>query len=92
MADTILRGVSADGAIRIFAADTTELVNRAVEIHKTYPTPTAALGRLLTAASMMGWMLKGEKDTITLRVKGDGPIGGVIAVGDSFGNVKGYAA
>lgn len=91
MADTILRGVSADGAIRIFAADTTELVNRAVEIHKTYPTPTAALGRLLTAASMMGWMLKGENDTITLRVKGDGPIEGVIAVGDSSGNVKGYA-
>ncbi len=90
MADTILRGVSADGTIRVFAADTTELVNEAVRIHKTYPTPTAALGRLLTAASMMGWMLKGENDTITLRIKGDGPIEGVIAVGASNGNVKGY--
>ena len=90
MADTILRGVSADGAIRIFAAETTDIVNRAVQIHKTFPTPTAALGRLLTAASMMGWMLKGDNDTITLRIKGDGPIEGVIAVGDSNGNVKGY--
>lgn len=90
MADTILRAINTDGTIRIFAADTTGLVNRAVQIHKTYPTPTAALGRLLTAASMMGVMLKGENDTITLRIKGDGPIGGVIAVGNSLGNVKGY--
>ena len=90
MEDTILRGVSTDGTIRIFAADTTEIVNNAVRIHKTFPTPTAALGRLLTAASMMGCMLKGEHDTITLRVKGDGPIGGVVAVGNSKGDVKGY--
>ncbi len=91
MEDIILRGVSADGTIRIFAADTTKLVGEAVRIHKTFPTPTAALGRLLTAASMMGCMLKGNNDSITLRVKGDGPIGGVVAVGDSDGNVKGYA-
>lgn len=91
MEDIVLRGVSTDGTIRIFAADTTRLVNEAVRIHKTFPTPTAALGRLLTAASMMGCMLKGKNDTITLRVKGDGPIEGVVAVGDSEGNVKGYA-
>lgn len=91
MADTILRGVSTDGKIRIFAADTTELVGRAQQIHKTFPVATAALGRLLTAASMMGVMLKGENDTLTLRIKGDGPLGGVIAVGNSKGEVKGYA-
>lgn len=90
MSDTILRAISADGTIRMFAADTTDLVNRAVQIHRTYPTPTAALGRLLTAASMMGIMLKGENDTITLRIKGDGPLEGIIAVGNSAGNVKGY--
>lgn len=91
MSDTILRAISADGTIRMFAADTTELVNRAVQIHHTYPTPTAALGRLLTAASMMGVMLKGKDDTVTLRIKGDGPLEGVIAVANSNGNVKGYA-
>ena len=91
MADTILRGVSNDGTIRIFAAETTELVGRAQQIHHSYPIATAALGRLLTAAAMMGTMLKGERDTITLRVKGDGPLGGVLAVGNARGEVKGYS-
>lgn len=91
MADTILRGVSNDGTIRIFAAETTELVGRAQQIHHSYPIATAALGRLLTAAAMMGTMLKGERDTITLRVKGDGPLGGVLAVGNTRGEVKGYS-
>lgn len=91
MADTILRGVSNDGKIRIFASNTTELVGRAQKIHNSYPIATAALGRLLTAASMMGSMLKGENDTITLRIKGDGPLGGVLAVGNSKGEVKGYS-
>ncbi len=91
MSDTILRGVSNDGKIRIFAAETTELVGRAQKIHQSYPIATAALGRLLTAASMMGSMLKGENDTITLRIKGDGPLGGVLAVGNSKGEVKGYS-
>lgn len=91
MADTILRGVSNDGKIRIFAAETTALVDRAQKIHRSYPIATAALGRLLTAAAMMGTMLKGERDTVTLRIKGDGPIGGVLAVGNSKGQVKGYS-
>ncbi|MBE7026959.1 MAG: Hsp33 family molecular chaperone HslO [Ruminococcaceae bacterium] len=91
MSDTILRGVSNDGKIRIFAAETTELVNRAREIHQSYPIATAALGRLLSAAAMMGSMLKGENDSITLRIKGDGPLGGVLAVGNSKGEVKGYS-
>lgn len=91
MADKLYRGVSNDGKIRIFAAETTELVNRAQQIHHSYPTATAALGRLLTAAAMMGTMLKGENDTITLRIKGNGPLGGVLAVGNAKGQVKGYS-
>lgn len=91
MADTILRGVSSDGTIRIFSAETTELAGRAQQIHHSYPIATAALGRLLTAAAMMGTMLKGERDTVTLRVKGDGPLGGVLAVGNARGEVKGYS-
>ena len=91
MADTILRGVSNDGTIRIFAAETTELVGRAQQIQHSYPLATAAFGRLLTAAAMMGTMLKGERDTITLRVKGDGPLEGVLAVGNAKGEVKGYS-
>lgn len=90
MGNTILRGVSNDGKIRIFAAETTELVNRAQQIHHSYPIATAALGRLLTAAAMMGTMLKGENDTLTLRIKGDGPLEGVLAVGNAKGEVKGY--
>ena len=90
MGDTILRGVSNDGKIRIFAAETTELVNRAQQIHHSYPIATAALGRLLTAAAMMGTMLKGENDTLTLRIKGDGLLEGVLAVGNAKGEVKGY--
>lgn len=90
MADTILRGVSMDGKIRIFAAETTELVAEAQRIHQTYPIASAALGRLLTAASMMGCMLKGKEDTLTLQVRGDGPLGGVLAVGNARAEVKGY--
>ena len=62
MADTILRGISATGGIRIFVTETTEVVRRAQQIHKTYPIATAALGRLLTAGAMMGSMMKNEKD------------------------------
>lgn len=90
MSDTILRGISENGHIRMFAAETTELVRTAQKIHKTYPIATAALGRLLTAAAMMGSMLKGENDTLTLQVRGDGPLGGVLAVGNSKAQVKGY--
>ncbi len=91
MADTILRGISATGGIRIFVAETTELVRRAQQIHKTYPIATAALGRLLTAGAMMGDMMKGENDKLTLRVAGDGPLGKLIVTADSSGRVKGYA-
>ena len=90
MADTLLRAASTNGAIRIFAAETTELVNRAQQIHHTYPIATAALGRLLSAAAMMGAMLKGEDNTLTLRIKGDGPLGGVLAVSNAHAQVKGY--
>ncbi len=88
--DTLVRGSSADGAIRIFCAVTTDLVNEAHKIHKTYPVATAALGRLLTGASLMGAMLKNEDDTVTLQVRGDGPIGTLVAVTDSHSNVRGY--
>lgn len=79
-----------DGKIRIFAAETTELVSEAQRIHHTYPIASAALGRLLTAASMMGCMLKSEKDTLTLQVRGDGPLGGILAVVNARAEVKGY--
>ncbi len=90
MADTILRGISATGGIRIFVAETTEVVRRAQQIHKTYPVATAALGRLLTAGAMMGDMMKGENDRLTLRVAGDGPLGKLIVTSDSSAHVKGY--
>ncbi len=90
MADTILRGMSSDGNIRIFAADTTQLVGTAQKMHATFPIATAALGRLLTAAAMMGSMLKGQEDTLTLQIRGDGPLGGVVAVGNAKAQVKGY--
>lgn len=89
--DYIVRAVTADGSLRAFAADTTSLVNKAHQMHKTYPIASAALGRLLTAASMMGTMLKSKGDTITLQLTGNGPIGRVMAVSNFEGNVKGYA-
>lgn len=91
MADYIIRAAADDGSIRAFACLTKDTVNEAFLHHKTSPTATTALGRLLTAASMMGAMLKGEKDTITLQLTGNGPIGRVLATSDSSSNVKGYA-
>ena len=86
----LVRAISMDGCFMVCATDTTDIVSRAEQIHQTSAVVTAALGRLLTAASMMGHQLKGKKDSITLRLKGDGPAGTFIVVGDSSGNVKGY--
>ena len=77
-----------DGAIRIFCAVTTDMVNEAHKIHGTYPVATAALGRLLTGAALMGATLKNESDSITLQVRGDGPLGALTAVTDSRSNVR----
>ena len=90
MSDYIVRGIAADGQIRAFAAVTTQTVETAREDHNTSPVATAALGRLLTAAGMMGVMMKGEKDVLTLQIKADGPLGGITVTADSQGNVKGY--
>ena len=87
----VVRCITKEGAVIMMAADTTDIVNRAEQIHGTSAVVTAALGRLLTACSLMGQSLKGEKDTLTLQLKGDGPAGTLLAVSDSHGNVRGYA-
>ncbi len=86
----IVRYITEDGSAFIIAADTTDMINKAEQIHKTSAVNTAALGRLMTAASMMGDMLKGRDDSITLRLNGGGPAGSIIAVSDSCGNARGY--
>lgn len=86
----LVRCISQDGALLIMACDTTDLVQKAYEIHDTSKVCTAALGRLLTAAAMMGSMLKGKNDTLTLKINGGGPAGSVLAVADSACHVKGY--
>lgn len=86
---TIVRSISTDGQIIMTAVDSTDIVRRAENIHKPSAVVTAALGRLLTAASLMGNMLKGKDDSLTLRLVGGGPAGNFIAVSDSNGNVKG---
>jgi len=90
MADYIIRAVADDGSVRAFACITKDTVNEAFKHHKTSPVATAALGRLLTAASMMGAALKGENDTVSLQLTGNGPLGRVLAVSDSKSNVRGY--
>ena len=91
MSDQIVRATAADAQIRAFACNTKELVEKARQAHNTSPVATAALGRLLTAGCMMGSMLKGDKDILTLQVKGTGPLQGMTVTADSKGNVKGYA-
>lgn len=86
----IVRYITEDGSAFVIAADTTDVIAKAEQIHKTSAVNTAALGRLMTAASMMGDMLKGKDDSITLRINGGGPAGSIIAVSDSGGNVRGY--
>ena len=90
MGDYIVSATAADNQIRAFAATPKELVEKARAAHDTSPVATAALGRLLTGGVMMGVMMKGEKDLLTLQVKGDGPIGGITVTADSQGHVKGY--
>ena len=88
--DYMVRATAADSQIRAFAAVTKEMVETARQYHNTSPVATAALGRLLTGGVMMGTMMKGEKDLLTLQVKGDGPIGGITVTADSQGHAKGY--
>lgn len=90
MADTLIRGLSKDGFIKVVAVSTRELTERARNIHKTTPLATAALGRMLAAASMMGSQIKNDLGSVTLRINGGGPLGSVIAVSDGSGNVRGY--
>lgn len=90
MADYIVRATAANSQIRAFAATTRDLVEYARAAHNTSPVATAALGRLLTAGSMMGVMMKGDKDLLTLQVKAGGPLEGITVTADSKGNVKGY--
>ncbi len=89
--DYIVRATAAGAQIRAFACTTRGLVERARQLHNTSPVITAALGRLLSAGAMMGSMLKGERDLLTLQVKGDGPVQGITVTADSKCNVKGYA-
>ena len=90
MNDYIIRATAANDQIRAFAAVTTQMVETAREHHNTSPVATAALGRLLTAGAMMGAMMKGEKDVLTLKIKAGGPLQGITVTADSQGNVKGY--
>jgi molecular chaperone Hsp33 len=90
MNDFIVRGITKDGFIKAAAVQSTELVEEARRIHRTLPLATAALGRTLTAASLMGDELKEEDGSVTLQVRGDGPLGAITAVSDSEGNVRGY--
>ncbi len=90
MSDYIVRATAANAQIRAFAVDSTELVEEARRRHNTSPVGTAALGRLLTGAVMMGSMMKNPSDMLTLQVKCAGPIGGMTVTADSKGNVKGY--
>lgn len=90
MKDELIRAIGADGAVRAFVAYTKDMVQQARTLHHTTPVATAALGRLLTAGCMMGSTLKGEKDLITLQIRGDGPLQGIVVTADSKGKAKGY--
>ena len=91
MNDYMIRATAAEGQIRAFAATTRDMVENAKNAHNTSPVATAALGRLMTAAAMMGADLKGEKDLLTLKIEGSGPLGGLLVTANGHGDVKGYA-
>jgi len=89
MSDKLVRAISTDGFVQAVAVSTRELTERARQIHHTLPLATAALGRTLAGASMMGNALKGDGASVTLRIRGDGPLGTILAVSDNEGNVRG---
>ncbi len=90
MKDYLVRGMTMDGFVKVVGIRTTQMVRRGAEIHKTTPNATAAFGRALTAASMMGNMQKVENGSMTLQIRGGGPIGTIVCVSDPVGNVRGY--
>ena len=90
MSDYMVRGIAADEQLRVFAVTTKGLVEEARKAHGTTPVATAALGRTMSAALMMAYMLKGEKDLLTIQFDGDGPLQGIVVTADSHGGVKGY--
>ena len=90
MKDYLVRGMTMDGMVKVVAIRSTELVRHAATIQGTTPNATAAFGRALTAASMMGNMQKVDNGSMTLQIKGDGPIGTIVCVSDPVGNVRGY--
>lgn len=88
--DKLIRCITSDGAVTVMAADTTNIAYMGKKLHHTSNVASAALGRLLTASSMMGAMLKKKEASVTLRINGGGPLGAIIAVSDSSGNCRGY--
>lgn len=90
MQDYIVRATAAEGTVRAFACVTTNMVAESAKVHNLSPVASAALGRTMTATAMMSMDLKGPNDTLTIQVRGDGPIGGIIVASDTFANVRGY--
>ena len=90
MNDYLVRGMTLDGFVKVVAIRSTEMVREGARIHKTTPNATAAFGRALTAASMMGNMQKVDNGSMTMQIKGGGPIGSIVCVSDPIGNVRGY--
>ena len=92
MSDRIVRAITSDGMVQAAAISSRDLTERARQIHKTLPVATAALGRTLAGCAMMGNALKGQGASLTLQIKGTGPLGTILAVSDPAGNVRGYVA